>query len=113
MKQRNPKLYVKDILDSIKSIREYTNGLTFEKFCQKKIAVDAVVRNFEIIGEAAKNVSDGIKSLHREIPWKEMSGMRNKVIHEYFGVDLDIVWKTVQRLPELEIFLKKIYRDKK
>ena len=105
---RTANLYIKDILDSIKSIREYINGLTFEEFCGKKIVIDAVVRNFEIIGEAAKNTPKNVKSLHREIPWKEMSGMRNKMIHEYFGVDLHIVWKTIQTLSGLEISLKKI-----
>ena len=103
------KLYIKDILDSIKNIRDYTNGLTSEEFRDRKIVIDAVVRNFEIIGEAAKNIPDNVKSLHRQIPWREMSGMRNKVIHEYFGIDLDIVWKTIQGLPGLESLLKTIY----
>ena len=67
------------------------------------MVVDAVVRNFEIIGEAAKNVPSKMKSLHKEIPWKEMSGMRNKMIHEYFGIDLKIVWKTIEHsLPGLK-----------
>jgi len=111
-KKRTDKLYIKDILDAIKSITEYTNGLSFEHFRSKKIVIDAVVRNFEIIGEAAKNTSEDMKSLYREIPWKEMSGMRNKIIHEYFGIDLDIVWKTVQNLPVLEKSLKSIYYAK-
>lgn len=111
-KKRTDKLYIKDILDAIKSILEYTAGLSFEQFRNKKIVIDAVVRNFEIIGEAAKNTSEDIKLSYREIPWKEMSGMRNKIIHEYFGIDLDIVWKTVQNLPILDKDIKKIYHTK-
>lgn len=110
-KNRPSKLYIKDILDSIKKIREYSKGLTFEEFRVKKIVIDAVVRNFEIIGEAVKNISEDIKSRNREIPWKEISGMRNKVIHEYFGVDLDIVWKTIDSLPAVEALFKKIYKN--
>jgi len=90
--------------------RKYTKGLTFEGFRSKKIVIDAVVRNFEIIGEAAKNTPEDLKSLHREIPWKEMSGMRNKITHQYFGIDLSIVWKTIRNLPDLEIALTKIYK---
>ncbi len=112
-KKRASKLYLKDILDSIKSIQEYTNGLTFERFRIKRMVIDAVVRNFEIIGEAARSISEDVKSTHQEIPWKEMSGMRNKIIHEYFGIDLDIVWKTIQALPTIETILKRIYREKK
>lgn len=110
-KKRTYKLYIKDILDSIKSIREYTNGLTFKEFRSKKIVIDAVVRNFEIIGEVARNIPADVKSLHREIPWRQMSGMRNKVIHEYFGIDLDIVWKTIQTLSNLETSLKKFIME--
>lgn len=111
-KKRVSKLYIKDILDSIKSICKYTNGLSFKAFRSKKIVIDAVVRNFEIIGEAAKNVSENVKYIQPGIPWKEMSGMRNKIIHEYFGIDLDIIWKTIQGLPDLETAFKKIYYAK-
>lgn len=108
-KKRTAKLYIKDILDSIKSIGEYTSGLSFEAFRSRKIVIDAVVRNFEVIGEAAKNVPENLKDMQPEIPWKEMSGMRNKITHEYFGIDLDIVWKTIQNLPDIETAIKKIY----
>jgi len=73
------------------------------------MVIDAVVRNLEIIGEAAKNLSKETKSQYPEIPWREMADMRNKLIHEYFGVDLDIVWKTIKyRLPEVKKNLRKI-----
>lgn len=111
---RNYKLYIKDILDSIQKIRGYTKGMSYKEFCDSKMVIDAVIRNFEIIGEASKNIRREIKALYKGIPWKEMAGMGDKVIHEYFGVDLDIVWKTIKdRLPELEIQLKEIYKKVK
>ena len=109
MSQRNQYLYVQDILDSIHNIKVYTKHLTREKFFRNRLVIDAVVRNFEIIGEAAKNVSSETRNKHSDIPWKEMSGMRNKMIHEYFGVDLEIVWETIEEaLPELEKKIKKL-----
>jgi uncharacterized protein with HEPN domain len=109
--KKNNKLYFKDILDSITKIESYTKGMSFRNFSHNKMVIDAVIRNFEIIGEAAKNLPPKTKSMHKAIPWKEMAGMRDKVIHEYFGVDLKIVWKTIkQSLPELKKALKKILR---
>lgn len=112
MKGRSYQLYLKDILDSIDKIEEYTKDLSFEEFSHNEMVIDAVTRNFEIIGEASKNLPSKIKALGSDIPWNEMAGMRDKVIHEYFGVDLDIVWKTIKhRLPELKTALKKIYHS--
>jgi len=111
MSKRGDKLYLKDVLDSIGKIEEYVKNLSFEDFSNRELVVDAVVRNFEIIGEASKNISDDLKSAYQDVPWKEMAGMRDKMIHEYFGMDLDIVWKTIkQRLPELRIVFEKIYQ---
>lgn len=111
MRKRNYNLYLKDIVDSIEKIIEYTEKLSFKKFSDNELVIDAVVRNFEIIGEASKNIPSRIKSSYQNIPWKEMAGMRDKVIHEYFGVDLDIVWKTIKtRLPNLKISLKNVMR---
>lgn len=79
-------------------------------FQKNSLVEDAVVRNFEIIGEASKHIPEEIKSQYPDIPWKEMAGMRDKIIHEYFGIDLEIVWKTVNiRLPQLRPLLKNIY----
>ena len=113
MAKRNDKLYLKDIWGSIEKIEKYINNLSYEEFSKNLVVIDAVVRNFEIIGEATKNLSKEIKSLYPNIPWKEMAGMRNKVIHEYFGVNLKIVWKTIkERLPELRIKIGKILKSK-
>jgi uncharacterized protein with HEPN domain len=91
-KDRSDKLYLEDLLTAMKRIAEYIEGQNFDQFKQDYKTVDAVVRNFEIIGEASKNVSDEIKIINPEIPWKEMYYLRNRVMHEYFGIDYDIIW---------------------
>ena len=93
-------LYLKDILEAIERIESYVKGFTFEQFAKSTLVIDAVVRNFEIIGEATKNIPEEIKRENPLIKWKEMAGMRDKLAHEYFGVDIDILWKTsINRLP--------------
>jgi len=110
VKKRNSKLYLKDILEAIQKINNYTKNLSFEEFSQNTMVVDAVIRNFEIIGEATKHIPEEIRKSYPEIPWKEMAGMRDKMIHEYFGVDLEIVWKTIKiRLPQILPLLGQIY----
>jgi len=114
MNKRDSKLYLEDIIKSIDSILAYINNLPYEDFVRNNMIIDAVVRNLEVIGEASKNIPSEIKSLHPDIPWREMSGMRDKVIHEYFGVDIDIVWATItKRLPELKPLLVNIKSDLK
>ncbi len=108
MNKRRDDLYIKDILDSIKNIENYTKNISYKKFSSTQMLIDAIVRNFEIIGEAAKNLSNETKSAISDIPWKDITGMRNKIIHEYFGVDLQIIWKTIQEsLPDFKKALKK------
>ena len=108
MAKKEDKLYLNDIWEAILKIEKYTKGLSYEEFLNNMMVIDAVVRNLEIIGEATKNLSKEIKSQYPEIPWKEMAGIRDKLIHEYFGIDLDIVWKTIKyRLPELKKYLKR------
>ena len=103
MSKRAQKLYLKDILDAITKIKNYTKDLSFEEFSKSNLVTDGVVRNFEIIGEASKNIPDKMKEKYPDVSWKEMAGMRDKVIHEYFGIDLEIIWKTVKiRLPQLK-----------
>lgn len=103
MAKRTVVLYLQDIFISITSIEEYTKGLSFENFSNDKKTIDAVVRNIEIIGEAARNIPKEFTVNNPQVPWGRMISMRNKVIHEYFGVDLDILWKTINEdLPELK-----------
>ena len=87
--------FIEHILLCIEKIQDYTKNLTKKDFNNNELVQDAVIRNIEIIGEAVKKISKELKSQYPNIPWKEMSGMRDKLIHDYFGVDVDVVWKTV------------------
>ncbi len=93
---KSDKIYILHIVDSIDQIFEYTEGLTIEKFENNRMIQDAVIRNFEIIGEASKNISSETKNRFNQIPWKNMAGMRDKLIHNYMGVDLGAVWNTIE-----------------
>lgn len=95
MSKRKAHLYLQDILDSIDKIDEYIQEVSFEEFSKNGEKIDAVIRNLEIIGEAANNVPEEITSKYTEIPWEKMVSMRNKVLHEYFGVDEEILWQTI------------------
>ncbi|OFY56127.1 MAG: hypothetical protein A2X22_03895 [Bacteroidetes bacterium GWF2_49_14] len=90
--ERSYILYLEDIILSMKRIAEYLDGLTFQEFKRDYKTVDAVIRNFEIIGEASKNLPEEFKNKHSEVPWMEMYLLRNKISHEYFGVDYEIIW---------------------
>lgn len=104
MSKRESTLYLQDILISIVKIEGYIKGLSREAFYNNEQVLDAVVRNLEIIGEAANNVPKEILIKYPNIPWSDMVSMRNKILHEYFGVDEEIVWKTItEDLPELKI----------
>lgn len=103
MSKQKPELYLKDIIISIKNIKKYTQGISFKTFVHDTKTIDAVVRNIEIIGEAANNIPNETKRNNSNIPWREIISMRNKVLHEYFGVDAEILWKTIKEdLPELQ-----------
>jgi uncharacterized protein with HEPN domain len=88
---------IEDILESIGKIHRYLEGLTFDQFSEDDRTVDAVVRNFGIIGEAVLHVPENIRLAHPELPWPQMRGLRNLVIHEYFGISLEILWDTAQK----------------
>jgi len=106
------RVYIQDILEAIQRIDEYLTGITFEEFSKDNKTIDAVVRNFAVIGEAAKNVPVSVKRKHPEIAWKRMSGMRDKVIHQYFGVDPHILWDTSKiDLPASKQLLKELLSE--
>lgn len=96
MSKRGVFLYVTDILEAIEKIISYTKNLSFPQFKNDTKTIDAVVRNLEVIGEAARNMPKNIRLDYPDIPWKQVIGARNKVLHEYFGVDEEILWKTIQ-----------------
>ena len=101
--KKDPKIFLEHILDSIGAIEEYTKNIGEDEFCAARKTVDAVVRNIEIIGEAVKNLSTGFKNKAPHIPWKKIAGMRDNLIHEYFGVNKSLVWEVVKKdLPELK-----------
>ena len=93
---------VDDILEAVERIQNYTKGLDFQQFSHDQKTVDAVVRNITVIGEASHHVPDKVQAAAIRIPWADMRGMRNVVVHEYFGVSLPILWETIQHdLPPL------------
>jgi uncharacterized protein with HEPN domain len=114
--RRDYKLYLDDILESIEKIERYTDGLYIDEFEKDDKTVDAVVKNLENIGEAAKNIPLSIQKKSSDIPWKEMAGMRDKLVHAYFGIRFDVVWSTIMdRLPQVknsvQMLLKQLDKD--
>lgn len=109
MSKRTPKLLVEDILDSSHKIIDYTAGLTEDAFLTDTRTIDAVIRNFEIIGEAANRLPEEFKNKYPSIDWHRIRGFRNRIVHDYFGIDLSIVWQIKETyLPELITQLKQI-----
>ncbi len=106
MSKREVQLLPEDIRDAIQKILSYTHGFSFNDFSKDDKTMDAVVRNFEIIGEAANHVSEEFKSAHPEIEWRRIAGFRNRIVHEYFGIDYAMIWKIKEEsLPELKEFI--------
>ncbi len=109
MSERSDELLIEDILDAADKILRYTHKLTFEQFALDDRTVDAVARNFEIIGEAANRLSADFKMRHSHVDWKRIRGFRNRIVHDYFGIDQGIVWQIVETyLPELVRALRTI-----
>lgn len=110
---RNYNFYLKDILSASNKILKYTKGLSFSAFQKDEIIVDAVARNLEIIGEASKNVPKTFRDKHPQIEWKKIAGLRDILIHEYFGIDLEILWDIIRiKVPELKKSISKIIKRK-
>ena len=106
---RDDRVYIDHILQSIDRILKYISGKDQDNFNEDQLTQDAVVRQLEIIGEATKQISKGLRVKNPDVPWSEMAGMRDILIHEYIDVDLDIVWKTVsESISELKDLLGKI-----
>jgi len=106
---REPKLHLKDILGAMEAIEQFVKNMDFEAFKNNDLVSSAVIRKFEIIGEAAKNVQKDITQKHPEIPWRKMAGMRDRLIHFYFGVKYELVWQTIKKdVPHLKPLIREI-----
>ncbi len=102
-------VFLRHILDAINKIQEYTKNMDYEGFRASSLVQDGVIRQLEIIGEATKNLSQEIREKHPDIPWKDITGMRDKLIHQYFGVDMAGVWDTAEQdIPTLKSNLTKL-----
>lgn len=109
MSNRDWKLRIEDILESIEQIDKFISGMAYEAFCNDRKTINAVLYSIAVIGEAARHVPKDIRKTYKEIPWREMGDIRNVVVHEYFGVDLKILWETISfELPSVRHKLKKL-----
>lgn len=112
MSKRDVRLFLTDMLDAVMKIERYTASLTAEQFQADDLRIDAVVRNLEIVGEAARQIPPDLRERYPGIDWTRVVGFRNIVIHEYFDVDIEIVWTiATQRLSELKTFLRRMLQD--
>ena len=107
--KRNYKLFIKDIISAMKSIEKFVEGLSLDEVKEDDKTSSAVIRKFEIIGEATRHVPDNLKENYPDIPWKRMAGMRDRLIHAYFGVDYRLVWEAIKiDIPKLKPRLEEI-----
>ena len=112
MPAREWKFRIEDMIEALQDIKQLTNEMTHRTSCADNKTVKAVLYNVAVIGEAARHVPPDFRALHPEISWREMGDMRNVVIHEYFGVDLEILWETVKHeLPPLKTLLQKMLQE--
>lgn len=112
MKKKIHLLALNDIIECMNRIESYTEGVDFDAFSHNQMLIDAVIRNLEVIGEACRNVPDEIRVRYPDIPWKKMIGLRNILIHEYFGVDESIVWEIAKNnLKETKPYVLKAIQE--
>jgi len=111
MTMRDYQFYVKDILDAMEAIDTFAAGMEFDQFKADDKTSSAVIRKFEIIGEAAKHIPDSIRDKYPDVPWKEMAGMRDKLIHFYMGVKYELVWQTIKDvIPQIKPVLRQMIK---
>jgi uncharacterized protein with HEPN domain len=115
MSKRSQLLYLQDILESIEAIESYVESIHFEEFIEDRKTYSATIREFEIIGEAVGNILDSpLLDRYTHIPWREIKGFGNLLIHEYFGVDAEVIWRTIDKdLPELKESIEKMIHEEK
>lgn len=114
MTKRNYIMYLEDIIDCMGKIEQYVGELSYQDFVKNSLVSDAVIRNLEVIGEASKSIPNEIISYYPDVSWKSMIGLRNILIHEYFGVDSEIVWEIIKRdLPRTKPLILQMLRELK
>ena len=114
MKKRDTRDYLKDILQAIDQVEAFIGDLTYDQFVNDSKTLNAVVRSIEVIGEASKNIPQTIKANHPDLPWKQMAGMRDKLIHGYFGIDTETIYKASKtNIPQLKTPIEKILKNQK
>lgn len=112
MSKRADVAFITGVKEAVLRINAYTEDLSYQKFLEDKKTQDAVVRNLEIVGEAVKNISGGLKEKNSQMSWKDLAGLKDKLIHHYFGVNFDIVWKIVkEELPQVLSQLEEILKN--
>lgn len=104
--------YLMDIIEAIDKIEQFTKAVTFDNFKKDEKTIFAVIRALEVMGEAAKKIPAGVRNKYKTIPWKQIAGMRDKLIHEYFGVNTQVIWKTIKEdVPLLKPRIKQMVND--
>ncbi len=110
--KKNPLMFVSHILESFELIEEYAKNVTKEALEKNEMKTDAIVRRIEIIGEATKNIPNSLKTMYPDIPWKDMAGMRDIIIHQYYGVEIDEIWKVMKiDTPKIKKEIKQILKN--
>ena len=109
---RNYRLYIKDIFEAMSAVQTFVEGMDFDAFVADDKTASAVVRKLEIIGEASKNVPEEVRQKYPQVPWRQMAGMRDQIIHAYFAVDYAVVWDTLKvDIPPLQPIIAQILKD--
>jgi uncharacterized protein with HEPN domain len=112
MKSRDYKDYLQDILDAADDVENFVDNLTYGEFIKDRKTLNAVIRSIEIIGEATKHIPETIRAKYEQVPWKQMAGMRDKLIHAYTGIDTETIWKAAkENIPQLKTTIQKTQKQ--